>query len=66
MFIYERFKSGFVPPQAFITLDKKGLIQNQFQVSIFYHNYRRATTKTIDQNSNKELRFSTSIPDSGG
>ena len=63
MFIYETFKSGFVPPEAFIILDKKGLIQNQFQVPIFYHNYRRATTKTIDQNSNTELRFSTSIPD---
>ena len=27
---------GFVPPEAFIILDKKGLIQNQFLLPIFY------------------------------
>ena len=45
LYIMETLKTGFVPPEAFLFLDKMGYIQNQCKIPIFYHNYRRANIK---------------------
>ena len=37
--------SGFLPPEAFVHLDKEKLIQNSQHIPIIYHKDRRATNK---------------------
>ena len=58
----ETLKTGFVPPEAFLFLDKMGYIQNQCKIPIFYHNYRRANIKKVDINTaNINWRYNMSI-----
>lgn len=61
-YIRKTLMSGFIPPEAFIYLDSKGLIQNDTGIPIFYHVYRRATNKAVDGNLlSTDLRFDTTI-----
>lgn len=62
-YICNALSNGFVPPEAFLYLDKKGFIQNDQGIPIFYHLFRRATTKAVNFNliNNNEIRFDTSI-----
>lgn len=62
-YICNALLNGFVPPEAFLYLDKKGFIQNNQGIPIFYHLFRRATTKAVNSNliNNNEIRFDTSI-----
>lgn len=55
---------GFVPPEAFLFLDRIKYIQNENGVPLFFHLYRRANIKSIDYNRNDldNVRFDTSIP----
>ena len=62
LYIMETLKTGFVPPEAFLFLDKMGYIQNQCKIPIFYHNYRRANIKKVDINTaNINWRYNMSI-----
>lgn len=62
------FESGFIPPEAFITMDQDGLIQNQNNVPIIYHIPRNKANKKItymDRVRNKQEvnpRYSTALP----
>lgn len=53
--------SGYVPPEAFIYLDKKGYIQNNNGIPIIYHIHRRTNIKNIYDNqlTIENCRFST-------
>lgn len=55
--------TGFVPPEAFVYLDKKGFIQDSRGIPIFYHIHRRANVKSVNNNLTEvsEFRFETSI-----
>lgn len=55
--------SGYVPPEAFAYLDKKGYIQNSSGTPILYHIHRRANIKNIYDNqlTIENSRFSTAI-----
>ena len=65
LYIMETLKTGFVPPEAFLFLDKMGLIQNPNNIPIFYHNYRRANVKKVNFNDNNiNWRFDASISNS--
>jgi len=62
----ETFKSGYIPPEAFLYLDAKSFIINEENIPIIYHKYRRATNKKIRyepdlRTENNELRFCTNI-----
>ena len=45
-------KSGYVPPQAFLNLDKNGYIQDSDNVPILYHYKRNKYNKKIEFDSN--------------
>lgn len=64
-YISETIQKGYVPPEAFLYLDKMKLIQNENGIPLFYHNYRRANIKAIDCTSatNADLRYDTSVND---
>lgn len=57
-------KSGYLPPQAFMQLDKQGLIQNQNNVPIIYHWQRHKKNKKIPINAKEipTLKYSQDIP----
>lgn len=63
LYISNTLISGYVPPEAFIYLDKNGYIQNEEGIPIFYHLFRRASNKSfnIDIINSNELRYDTSI-----
>ncbi|XP_076660285.1 uncharacterized protein LOC143363606 [Halictus rubicundus] len=44
--------TGYIPPEAFIHLDKAGLIQNTLGHPILYHHNRKNYNKTITYNNN--------------
>ena len=54
---FEKTLAAIIPPEAFIYLDKKGLIQNEEGIPIIYHLYRRATDGRITYNSNIESQI---------
>lgn len=56
-------ESGFVPPEAFLYLDKNGFIQNENEIPVLYHIYRRCNIKLISHNqlTVDNARFDTSI-----
>jgi len=61
---------GFVPPEAFIYLDKNGYIQDKKMIPIIYHIPGRKNQKTItyppninSNNSNIYLQYSLALPD---
>lgn len=62
-YIENSLKTGFVPPEAFLFLDKKGIIQNSIGIPIFYHLNRRANIKAVDIDLvvNNDIRFDTSV-----
>lgn len=62
-YISKTLETGYVPPEAFVYLDKMGYIQNSQGVPMFYHLYRRANVKAFNSNiiSNNEVRFDTSV-----
>lgn len=64
-YIEKTLDSGYVPPEAFLYLDKNGYMQNSLGVPIFYHLYRRATDKSFDRMSvgSNNIRFDISIPE---
>ena len=45
-------KTGYVPPQAFLNLDKSGYIKNQYNVPILYHWRRNKANKKIEFDAN--------------
>lgn len=63
VYIQKTLESGFVPPEAFLCLDKNGFIQNENGIPIFYHLHRRANSKAVDNNLliNNDIRFDTSV-----
>ena len=63
VYIVQCLNTGFVPPEAFIYLDKNGYIQNQDQVPLFYHRLRRATVKrvSLDTHGNDIYKYDCSI-----
>lgn len=64
-YISTTLESGFVPPEAFIYMDSKGLVQDANGIPILYHRYRRANEKGITySNESTDLRFSTKIAQS--
>ena len=44
------FKFGYVPPEIFLYLESNDFMQNETEIPISYHIYRRATNKTISCN----------------
>lgn len=61
-YISKALLNGFGPPEAFLYLDKLKIIQNENGIPIFYHNYRRATTKAVICNTtNNNNRYDKSI-----
>ncbi|KAI8119587.1 RNA-directed DNA polymerase from mobile element jockey [Lucilia cuprina] len=62
-YISKSLLNGYVPPEAFLFLDKNGYIQNEIGIPIIYHIYRRANIKAITcrQLTNENIRFDTSI-----
>lgn len=55
-------QNGFVPPEAFLCLDRMKIIQNEYAIPVFYHEYRRANIKAVNCNTtNNNLRYDTSI-----
>ena len=46
------------PPEGFLHMDSKGLIQDENGIPILYHRYRRANVKSINYNNEStDLRF---------
>lgn len=61
-YIITSLNRGFVPPEAFLFLDSRNVIQNENGTPIFYHNYRRANVKAVNCNLEEQsLRYNTSI-----
>lgn len=62
-YITETLQNGYVPPEAFVYLDKEGFIQNEMGIPIFFHIYRRANVKAVASNqlTIENKRFDTSI-----
>ena len=68
--IIEFMKSGCIPPEAFVYLDQKGLIQDSDNIPILFHIKRHSAIKTITHTikdtssaNSKELRYNLAIPD---
>ena len=66
-YIRRTLNSGYVPPEAFLYLDKNGFIQNNLQVPIIYHTPRHKSDKrfiyqTNYDSNNTLLRYNTTIP----
>lgn len=63
LYISKTLETGYVPPEAFVYLDKLGYIQNNLGIPIFYHLYRRANIKSFNSNiiNSNETRFDMSI-----
>ena len=60
-------QNGYIPPEVFIFLDKKGYIQNENNIPIIYQNTRRKKQETSLKYEPKlinhnQLIFSTNIP----
>lgn len=59
-------RNGYIPPEAFTTFDKLGLIQDQWNIPHLYHKQRHQTNKAISLNLNDYLpinrTYSTTIP----
>lgn len=62
-YIYKTLQNGYIPPEAFVYLDSKDFIQNEFGVPILYHLYRRANSKAIKSNqlTSTNSRFDKSV-----
>ena len=62
-YISESLRNGFVPPEAFVFLDKNKCIQNENFIPILYHNYRHANKKHIRYNYHLNInwRYNTCI-----
>lgn len=62
----EEFKTGYIPPQAFILADKLGIIQDVENTPIIYHLRRNKAVKKLPNKYNKnEIResvYSRTIP----
>ena len=59
-YIKKAMKTGFIPPEGFIYLDKKGFLQNTTKIPSLYHIRRRATEKSITWSPNAtSYRYST-------
>lgn len=62
IYITDSLKTGFVPPEAFIYLDKKKIIQNENGIPVLYHNHRRANIKAVNCNTQSlNIKYDTSI-----
>lgn len=62
-YICKSLQTGYVPPEAFLYLDRKGFMQNENGIPIFYHIYRRANNKAIicKELTPENRRFDTNI-----
>lgn len=62
-YIQKTLSTGFIPPEAFLYLDKKGYIQDNNGVPIFYHLYRRANVKAVNSDImiDNDSRYDTSV-----
>lgn len=62
-YIKETLLNGFVPPEAFLYLDRNRYIQNNVGVPVLYHIYRRANDKRITTNdiTTDNIRFDTNF-----
>lgn len=61
-YIIVSLEKGFVPPEAFVYLDRNKIIQNENGIPIFYHNFRRANVKAVNCNLEcSDMRYNTSI-----
>lgn len=62
-FIILTLQNGYVPPEAFVYLDKEGFIQDETGIPIFFHIYRRANIKAVTSNqlTTANKRFDTSF-----
>lgn len=62
-YLLNTVSKGYVPPEAFILLDRRKYIQNEHGIPVFYHTYRRATDKSIQFIEYNEYtkRFDTSV-----
>lgn len=70
LFFKRSLAVGHVPPEAFMYLDRLGYIQDELNVPVFYHAYRRATDKKMiyeprlnSSASNAIWRHSMAIPE---
>lgn len=66
VYIQKTLESGYIPPEAFIYLDKHGYIQNEQNVPILYHINRVTGRNKIEYVPSEIhlslMRFNTSIP----
>ncbi|KAI8125449.1 RNA-directed DNA polymerase from mobile element jockey [Lucilia cuprina] len=62
-YIARTLQNGFIPPEAFLFLDRNGFIQNEDGIPVFYHIYRRSNIKSIICNelTIENCRFDTNI-----
>lgn len=62
-YISEALGKGFVPPEAFIYLDKNRYIQDINGIPVIYHIYRRANIKAVQSTTYNvgDFRFNTNI-----
>ena len=62
-YIQNSLLRGYVPPEAFLYLNKHGFIQNENGIPIFYHIYRRTSDKNIlcKELTAENRRFDTNI-----
>lgn len=56
-YIAHTLQEGFVPPEAFLYLDKLNIIQNENGIPVFYHNHRRANIKAVNCNLTSHTNF---------
>ncbi|CAK9816290.1 RNA-directed DNA polymerase from mobile element jockey [Anthophora plagiata] len=69
-YIRKTINSGYIPPEAFILLDKQGYIQNEEAVPLLYHIPRHRNNKAIklphepiqDKTYKRLLKYSTTVP----
>ena len=69
LYFVKTLASRHIPPEAFLYLDEKGLIQNNKNIPIIYHAIRRAGNTNITFPSNLDMtnssdlcRYSTALP----
>ena len=59
-------QNGYIPPEAFIFLDKNGFIQNERNIPIIYHTRRKKQKTALRYEpkltNDNQLIFSTELP----
>lgn len=61
----ERCETGYLSPEMFIFCDKKGILQNEYNLPTIYHDKRHCTSKKIKLIKNKQgniSEFSKALP----